>query len=209
MKTSISFLSAKKVLKCVKDLSITTCDYIHVDFIDGKFVVGKKIPFRKLKKIPKLTSKRLDIHLMTDKLNKYIKKFASMNAEYITFHYEATKNHEKYIKLIHSYGLKCGIAINPDTDYKVLEPFMDMIDLILVMGVNPGYGGQAFIPEVSTKLKELRSYILENKYSIIVSVDGGVNETTIEKIENYTDMVVAGSYVTNSDNYQEQIDKLK
>lgn len=209
MKISTSFLSQKKIIPCIKKLSLTDCDYIHVDFIDGKFVDGRKIPFRKIKKILKTSSKRLDVHLMVKKLDKYINRFALMNSEYITFHLEATKKVDKYIDLIHSYGIKCGIAINPDTDFKDLEPYLDKIDLVLVMGVTPGYGGQEFIPKTVNKLKKIRKYLVDNKISIVVSVDGGINDKTIDKVEPYVDMVVSGNFVTSGDNYQEQINKLK
>ena len=209
MKVSTSFLSSKDILRCVYYLNLTDTDYIHVDFIKGKFVKGKEIPFRKLKKIPKYTSKRLDVHLMTEKLDKYIPKFSMLNCGYITFHIEATKNPEKYIKLIHTYGIKCGIAINPNTDIKDLLPYLDIIDLVLVMGVNPGYGGQEYIVEVNKKLKKLRDYLDKEKLNVIVSVDGGINDNILPKISKYTDMVVAGSFVTRSKNYQEQINILR
>lgn len=209
MKISASFLSCKKVLPTIKHLSCTDTDYIHVDYIDGKFVKGRKIPFRILKKISKISSKRLDVHLMTDKLDKYIKKFVTLNCEYITFHIEATKNPEKYVHLIHNYGIKCGIAINPDTDINMLEPYLEMIDLVLVMGVVPGKGGQEFIKETPDKVKKIKSLLVTNKLSVIMSVDGGINDTTIKKVKSHVDMVVAGSFITNSENYQESINKLR
>lgn len=209
MKISTSFLACDDLKLCVSKLNLTDANYIHVDFIKGKFVTGKEIPFRKLKNIPKLTSKRLDVHLMTDKLDKYIPKFSYLNCEYITFHIEATSNVEKYIKLIHTYGIKCGIAINPNTDFKELIPYMDMIDLVLVMGVNPGYGGQEYIIDTNKKIKKIKDYVVKNKLDVVVSVDGGVNDQTISKISKYADMVVAGSFITNSSNYQEQINKLR
>ena len=148
MKVSTSFLACKDIYDTILRLDATDADYIHVDFIDGKFVDGRKIPYRKLKKISTITSKRIDVHLMTNKLDKYIPKFSMLNCEYITFHIEATKDVEKYIRMIHSYGIKCGIAVNPNTDIELLEPYIDLIDLVLVMGVNPGYGGQEFKNEV-------------------------------------------------------------
>ncbi len=209
MKISTSFLSCKNLEKGIKELNFTDTDYIHVDFIDGKFVVGKTIPFRKLKKIPKLSSKRLDVHLMTDKLDKYIKKFSILNCEYITFHVEATKQVEKYISMIHSYGIKCGLAINPSTSIEEVIPYLDMVDLVLVMSVVPGYGGQSFIEETTNKLLELKKYIQKEKLDIIINVDGGINNETIGKVKDYVDMVVSGSYITNSSNYQEKIDTLR
>ena len=208
MKIATSFLSCKKVLKVIEELNLTDADYIHVDFIDGSFVEGKKIPFRKLKKIPKVTSKRLDIHLMTKKVKKYVKKFSMLNCSYITFHIEATKDVDKYIKLIHTYGIKCGIAINPNTPIEVIKPYLEMIDLVLIMGVEPGYGGQEFMDSVIPKMEELRKYINENKLNVTLSCDGGINDKTISKVKDYVDMVVAGSYVT-SGSYQERINSLR
>lgn len=209
MKVSTSFLACKKIEFAIKKLSLTDTDYIHVDFIDGKFVVGKKIPFRKLKKIWDYTSKRLDVHLMTDKLDKYIKKFSVLNCEYITFHIEATSKPEKYISMIHSYGIKAGIALNPDTDIEKIKGCLDMADLVLVMSVNPGYGGQAFIDNTPAKLEQLKKYIKKEKLKLILSVDGGINNETVAKVKPYVDMVVSGSYITGSDNYQEKINTLR
>ena len=208
MKISTSFLSCSNLERDIKRLNLTDTDYLHVDFIDGKFVSGKTIPFRKLKKIPKLTSKRLDVHLMTNKLSKYIKKFSVLNCEYITFHVEATDKLEKYISMIHSYGIKCGIAINPDTDIDKIKDFLDMVDLVLVMSVVPGYGGQKFIENTTMKLEKLRELIKKEKLNLIISVDGGINNETINEVKPYVDMVVVGSYITNSDNFQEKINSL-
>ena len=209
MKISASFLSCKKIIPSIKKLSFTDVDYIHVDFIDGKFVKGKKIPFRKLKKLSKISSKRLDVHLMTNKLKKYIKKFALLNCEYITFHIEIGKNIEKYINMIHSYGIKCGLAINPNTDIEELKPYLSMIDLVLVMSVVPGYGGQEFIPQTVGKVKNIKDYIVENDLNVVVSVDGGINDKTKKKVKPHVDMLVSGSYITNNDNFQEKIDSLR
>lgn len=209
MKISASFLSCKKIIPAIKDLSFTDVDYIHVDFIDGKFVVGKKIPFRKLKQISKVSSKRLDVHLMTDKLRKYIKKFASLNCEYIAFHVEVGKDIEKYIDMVHNYGIKCGLAINPSTDIEKLKPYLSMVDMVLVMSVVPGYGGQAFIPETVDKVRELRNYIEEKELDLVISIDGGLNNETAKVVKPFVDVVVSGSYITNSDDFQEKIDSLR
>ena len=209
MRISTSFLACKDIKTCVSNLDKTDADYIHVDFIKGKFVTGKKIPFRKLKRLPDYTTKRLDVHLMTEKLDKYIPKFSMLNCEFITFHIEATKNPMKYIKMIHSYGIKCGLAINPNTPINEIEPYLGNVDLILVMGVEPGYGGQKFIPDVIEKIKEIRKRILFHKLDVLISVDGGINDKTILGINNYIDIAVAGSFITNSNNYQDAILLLK
>jgi len=207
MKISASFLACKKIENGIKKLSLTDVDYIHVDIIDGKFVNGKVIPFRKLKKIYKLTPKRLDIHLMVKNPKKYIKKLAPLNAERIIFHVELEKNIDKNLELIHKYGIKNGLAINPDTDISILEPYLDKIDTILIMSVNPGYGGQAFIDSSVDKLKKIKKLI--GKRKIELSVDGGINDVTVKKIKKYVDIIISGSYITNSDNYQEKIDSLR
>jgi ribulose-phosphate 3-epimerase len=146
---------------------------------------------------------------MTDKLKKYIPKFSMLNCEYITFHIEATDMVEKYITMIHSYGIKCGIAINPETPVDKVKDYLDMVELVLVMSVKPGYGGQAFIEDTTSKLEELRNYINNEKLNVVLNVDGGINQETFEKVKPYVDMVVAGSYITGSDNYQEKIDTLR
>lgn len=209
MKISSSFLACKKVNSAIKKLSLTDTDYIHVDFIDNSFINGKKISFRKLKKISKYSSKRLDVHLMTKKIKKYIKKFALLNVEYITFHVEAGNNIEDMINLIHNYGIHAGIAVNPDTDFEVIKPYLDNVDLVLIMSVVPGYGGQAFIPDVVEKIKKLREYLKKNKLKVLISVDGGIKLDESKKIKPYVDIIVSGSYITNSNNYQEKISSLR
>lgn len=207
MKIAASFLACKKIENAIKKLSLTDVDYIHVDIIDGKFVDGRKIPFRKLKKIYKLTSKRLDVHLMVKNPKKYIKKLASLNVERIVFHVELDKNIEKNLDLIHKYGIKNGLAINPDTDISTLKSYLDKIDTILIMSVNPGYGGQSFIDSSVDKLKQIKKII--GKRKIELSIDGGINDETVKKIKKCVDIVISGSYITNSDSYQEKIDSLR
>mgnify|MGYP004631254621 CR=1 FL=1 len=206
MKISASFLSSSDLKKTVYELSVTDVDYIHVDFIDGKFVSGTKIAYRKIKKVTKFSSKRLDVHLMTDKLDKYIKKFALLNCEYITFHVEATKDISKYISLIHSYGIKCGLAINPDTSIQEIESYVNDIDMVLVMSVVPG---QSFIPDAVNKLKDLEKLLKAKKSKVLVSIDGGINDTTVSSVGSLVDMLVSGSFITSSDNYQEKINILR
>lgn len=209
MKISTSFLSCKKIDYAIKKLSLTDTDYIHVDFIDNSFIDGKKISFRRLKKISKYSSKRLDVHLMTKKVKKYIKKFALLNVEYITFHVEACNNIEDMINLIHNYGISAGIAINPDTDIELIKPYLDSVDLVLIMSVVPGYGGQAFIPETVEKVTKLREYLKKQKLKVLVNVDGGINLETSKKVKPYVDIIVSGSYITNNNNYQEKISSLR
>ena len=208
MKISATFLACKRIVPAIKKLSLTDTDYIHVDVIDNKFVKGKKIPLRKLKKIYKYTSKRLDVHLMVKRPKRYIKKFATMNTEFITLHVELEKKLEKYIEYIQSYGLKAGLAISPDTDISKLEPYIDKISLVLVLGVQPGYGGQAFIEKTIERVQEVKKLIEEKKPSVLISVDGGINEEVFMKLPE-VDILTVGSYITSNKNYQEQITKLR
>ena len=188
--------------------------------MDGKFVKNKTMPFREMKHIYKYTSKRLDVHLMVKDPEKYIlnyallnpesyiKRYAELNTEYITFHLEVNVDIEKNLKLIKSCGIKCGLAINPDTEVKELIPYLPLLDIILVMSVEPGLGGQQFIASTVDKIKELRVLLLEYKSDIKISVDGGVNNET-KKYCQECDILVAGSYIINSDDFQKQIDSLR
>ena len=155
MLISTSFLSSKNIPKDLVELNETTTDYIHVDVMDGKFVKNKTMPFSEMSKIYKYTSKRLDVHLMCMDAEKYIKDYAKLNAEFITIHVESMKVKEN-LELIHSYSIKSGLAINPDTPVKEIIPYLPLTDLILIMSVEPGRGGQKFIKESEDKIKEVR-----------------------------------------------------
>lgn len=210
MKVAASFLTSKNKAKDLAKLNLTTIDYIHVDFMDGKFVKQKSLPFRELKKVYKYTSKRLDVHLMAKKPAKLIKKFASLNTEFITIHLEIEEDIHKLIKLIHKYGIKAGLCIKPNTDINLLKDYLDEIEMILVMGVEPGMGGQAFIKETENRLRTVRNMLSAlGKSHIMINVDGGINDETIRFVEDYVDIVVSGSYITNSNDFQKSIDSLK
>ncbi len=209
MKISASFLSCRKIEKAIEKLSLTDVDYIHVDFVDNTFCQGKKIPMRKLKKIYRYTAKRLDVHLMVKKPKKYIKQFVKLNTEMITFPIEIEKDIEKNLNLIKKYGLKCGLSINPDTNLHLLEKWLDKIDMILIMGVNPGYGGQEFIPEVKNRVEIVRKMITEHQAKTLLSIDGGIDQEIAKEVTPFVDIIVSGSYITNSDDYQLTIDRLR
>ena len=204
---STSFLSSKNVPKDLMRLNETDTDYIHVDFMDGKFVKNKTMPFSEMKNIYKYTSKRLDVHLMVNDVRKYIKDFATLNTEYITFHIE-TEDVLENLKLIKKYGIKCGLAIKPNTEIKELVPFLPLLDMVLVMSVEPGAGGQAFIDETESKIDELKALLKAYKSDAIISVDGGINNETKSKCKN-ANMLVVGSYVLLSDDFQESINDIR
>ena len=207
MLVSASFLSSKDIPKFLTKLNDTDINYIHVDVMDGVYVKNKTMPFREMKHISDYTSKRLDVHLMVKKPLKYIDDYASLNTEYITIHKDIDDDLLKCLKEIKSYYIKAGIALKNEDEIKDIIPYLPYIDLILVMSVTPGAGGQTFQEEAVDKLKELK--ILKNEYkgkfSFIVNVDGGINNNTIAKVKDYTDMVVNGSYLADSNNLQDTI----
>ena len=208
MKISVSFYSSKNIPNDLKKLNDTDVDYIHVDIMDGKFVKNKTMPFREMKHIYKYTSKRLDVHLMVDNPSKYIPLYAELNTEYITFHVEVNEDILKDLELIKSYSIKCGLALNPDTKVSELIPYLPYLDYILVMSVVPGEGGQKFIDSTEDKIKEVKALLDAYNVSAVINVDGGVNNETKNKCLG-ADIITSGSYIINSDNFQEKISSLR
>lgn len=211
MLVSASFLSSKDIPKFLTKLNDTDINYIHVDVMDGVYVKNKTMPFREMRHISDYTSKRLDVHLMVKNPLKYIPDYASLNTEYITIHKDIEDDLLTCLKEIKSYYIKTGIALKEEDEIKDIIPYLPYIDLLLIMSVTPGAGGQSFQEEAVSKMKEAQ--ILKKEYSkdfsFIVSVDGGINADTIAKVNNYVDMVVSGSYLSNSTNLQETIATLR
>ncbi len=208
MKVSASFLKSKDIPKDLMKLNETDVDFIHVDVADGKFVSSKTMPFKEMRHIYEYTSKRLDVHLMVENPSAYIPLYAELNTEYIAFHIEVEENIEKNLQLIKDYSIKCGLAINPSTKVSELIPYLPYLDLILVMSVEPGYGGQEFIKDTEQKLIEVRALLDAYGIEAEVSVDGGINDNTKSLCSKAT-MLVAGSYITNSEDFQEKISSLR
>lgn len=205
MKVSVSFLTSKDIKSDILKLDKTSTDYIHVDVMDGKFVSNVNEPYDNLKDFS--LEQKLDVHLMVEDPIGYIEKYANLNPEYITIHHEIDKDVMALLDKIKSFGIKCGISINPDTNIKVLKQYLDKVDLILIMSVVPGKGGQKFIEDTTNKVIEVRKMIDDVGRDIAICVDGGINDETISKVQG-ADIVVSGSYVLNSDNYQEKIESL-
>ncbi len=203
MKLSISLLSIKNRLEFIKKINDYDIDYIHIDVMDNTFTNNVAYSIEEINEINKISNKKLDIHLMVNDPIKYINSFNNMNIEYIIFHVEIDKDINNLINTVHGMGYKCGLAINPNTNIDVLEQYINNIDLILVMSVMPGYGGQLFINSIYNKLESLR-----NKYkNITISVDGGINQDNIYKLSSLVDMVVIGSYLSTET--KEKIDMIK
>ena len=208
MKVSASFLSSKNIPEDLTKLNNTDVDYIHVDIMDGKFVPNKTMPFREMRHIYEYTSKRLDVHLMVEDPSKYIPLYAELNTEYITIHVEIDEDILKDLELIKSYSIKCGLAISPDTKVNELIPYLPYLDYVLVMSVYPGKGGQEFILKTEEKIKEVKALLNSYNIKAVVSVDGGINDITKDKCKE-ADILVAGSYIIKSDNFQEKISSLR
>lgn len=206
IKISASFLSIKDNLK--ENINILTnldISYLHLDIMDGMFVPNKTYDINKIKEIINF-KKPLDIHLMVSDVYKYVSDFITLKPEFITFHYEANCDIMNLINYIKSNGVKVGIAINPETDVKVLDEYLKYLDLILVMSVTPGRGGQKFIPSSIDKINYLNNVKKEFGYNYLISVDGGINLDTIKFVK--TDIAVIGSYLT-SGNMKENLLKIK
>lgn len=211
MLVSASFLSSKDIPKFLTKLNDTDINYIHVDVMDGVYVKNKTMPFREMRHISDYTSKRLDVHLMVKNPLKYISDYASLNTEYITIHKDIEDDLLTCLKEIKSYYIKTGIALKEEDEIKDIIPYLPYIDLLLIMSVTPGAGGQGFQENSILKMKEVQVLKMEysKDFSFIVSVDGGINADTIKKVNNYVDMVVSGSYLSSSTDLQEAIDTLR
>lgn len=208
MKISVSYLkSIYDKPETIKKITQTDADFIHVDLMDGKFVPTNNFTIPEVLSLLQETTKKLDIHLMTYDLETYIDQLAVLKPEYITFHIEATKNPIKIIELIKYHQIKAGIAIKPNTKIENLEPYLKQIDLVLVMSVEPGAGGQSFQMSTIDKIMQLEQYQKEN--SFLINVDGGINEETIQTIKNEIDIVVSGSFICMKEDFQTQINLLR
>lgn len=202
MKVSVSILKEKNNKdKVIDKLINTSADYIHLDIMDGTFTDDSSFDLDSFKK----NDKKYDIHIMSTNLDYQINEAIKLNPEYISFHFESTKDINKYIDLIKQNNIKVGLAISPDTKLYKIKKYLDKIDMLLILSVYPGKGGQDFIEKIVKKIR--KAYKIKNNY--IISVDGGINDQTIDKIKEYADIVVSGSYITDSVDYESKIMSLK
>ena len=196
----------------IKKLEQGGADLIHIDVMDGHFVPNLTIGPPVIKNLRKYTKLPFDVHLMISPVHKYIENYAVAGADIITIHPEATENLKESISLIKKFGKKVGVSLNPKTEIKTLIDEIDNIDLVLVMSVNPGFGGQKFMPEVLDKIKELKKIKDKNHYHFDIEVDGGINFSNSKTVlEAGADILVSGTTVfkENDGDIKANIEKLK
>lgn len=190
--------------------SISEAKWLHFDVMDGKFVPNTTYDFHMLKLIKTFSNQFFDCHLMIEKPEKYIMKYILAGADLITFHYEATEEPLSLIRLIKSRGIKAGISIKPGTDIRVLEGLLSEIDLVLIMSVEPGEGGQKFITKSLDKIKYLNTKRKNENFNFLIEVDGGINKDTAKLVSDvHCDVIVVGSYIFNRSNRNELIKELE
>lgn len=212
IKISSSILSAdfSRLGEEIKLVDQAGSDYIHLDVMDGHFVPNITFGPKLIKDLRKYTKKAFDVHLMIDNPDQYIEDFADAGADIISIQYESVIHLDRTITKIKELGKKAGLVLNPATNENVLEYIIDKLDLILVMTVNPGFGGQEFLENQLNKIQKIKQLVINSKKNIDIEVDGGIKDTNAKNIINAgANILVAGSYIFSNKDYKKAIESLR
>jgi ribulose-phosphate 3-epimerase len=207
-----SLLSANflKLSDEITMLNKSNADWIHLDIMDGVFVPNITFGFPIIKQIKKIATKPLDVHLMIIQPERYINEFKEAGADILTIHYEASLHLHRSLEAIKSLGMKAGVSLNPHSPVHLLSNVIGIADLVLLMSVNPGFGGQKFIPETYQKIAEIKELILKKKSSCLIEIDGGVDNTNAGKLfKTGADILVAGNSVFSAQNPEQMIKDIR
>ena len=208
IKLAPSILSADfaRLLEDVKKVEKAGCEYLHIDVMDGHFVPNITLGPTIVKSLRKDVNMIFDTHLMIENPDNYIKDFVDAGSDLIVVHQEACKHLHRTIQNIKSYGVKAGVALNPATPIETIKHVIGEVDMVLIMTVNPGFGGQSFIEEMLNKIQELKSLIDEKQLNVDIQVDGGIKPENVSKVvEAGANVIVAGSAIFNSDNIEDTV----
>ena len=213
--TSLLDVDKEKIIKTIYDLEVAGTDYFHIDVMDGKFVKNDTI--EKMREyteyIKQVSNTPIDVHLMVDNIEPYLKEYVDMEVQAIIFHIESCKNEEealKWISYLKENNIKVGITLKPKTKIEDIYKYIPYIHKVLVMSVEPGKGGQEFMPETIEKIKKLNNFIYENGFEVDIEVDGGINDKTAKQtIEAGVNILVAGNYIAKAENFKQAIDSIK
>lgn len=212
MKVAPSLLAADftNLEKEINRINESKVQYLHIDIMDGHFVPNISFGPSIVKQIRPLTDAIFDVHLMISNPIDYLDVFVDSGADSITYHYETAVVHQQLIDLVHKKNIKCGLSIKPKTNPEVLIPYLDKIDLVLVMSVEPGFGGQKFMDSSLAKIKFLADYRQKHHLNYAIEVDGGINFETAQLVNKAgADIIVAGTYLFKADNMQEKVAELE